>query len=150
VNDFVRDALRFYPSLREEDVRVVLVHDGRTILPELGESLGSYAQRKLSSRRVEIRTGVRISGMSDDGVSLSDGAKIATRTLVWTAGTAPNPLIATLPCATEKGRLATDEFLAVPRWPGVWALGDCAAVPDAGSGKPCPPTAQHGLRQGRV
>jgi NADH dehydrogenase len=150
LNDFVREALRFYPNLREEFVRVVLVHPGPVILPELGEKLGAYAQTKLAARQVEIRVNTRVTGVSERGVELSDGSAIPTKTLVWTAGTSPNPLLEKLPCPKERGRLLVNEFLEVPDWPGVWALGDCALVPDRQSGKFYPPTAQHALREGKV
>jgi NADH:ubiquinone reductase (H+-translocating) len=150
LNDFVREALRFYPNLREEFLRVVLVHPGAVILPELGENLGAYAQRKLAARQVEIRINTRVTGVSERGVELSDGSAILTKTLVWTAGTSPNPLLEMLPCSKERGRLLVNEFLEVPDWPGVWALGDCALVPDRQTGKFCPPTAQHALREGKV
>ena len=81
---------------------------------------------------------------------LSDGTTIATNTLVWTAGTSPNRLLQTIPCAKDRGRLLVTEFLELDAWPGVWALGDCAAVPDPRTGAFHPPTAQHGLRQARV
>jgi NADH dehydrogenase len=90
-----------------------------------------------------------VTGVSDDGVVLSDGTVIPARTIVWTAGTAPSPMLADLPCAKEGGRVVADQCLRVPEWPGVWALGDCARVPD-GKGGFYPPTAQHALRQGRV
>jgi NADH dehydrogenase len=150
VNDFVREALEYYPGLHEDLLRIVLVHDGSFLLPELGEKLGTYAQKKLAERKVEIRLKTRISAMSEDGVALSDGTVIPTKTLVWTAGTSPNPLLATLPCMTERGRLVVNESMEVPEWPGVWALGDCAVIPDPRTGKPYPPTAQHALRQGKV
>ena len=150
VNDFVREALHFYPNLTEGQLRVVLVHDGPVILPELGDRLGTYAQRRLTERKVDIRVNTKIAGMSELGVKLSDGTAIPANTLVWTAGTAPNPLLATLPCRKERGRLIANAFMEVPGWPGVWALGDCAAIPDPLTGKPYPPTAQHALRQGRV
>ena len=150
LNDFVREALRFYPNLREEFLRVVLVHPGAVILPELGENLGAYAQRKLAARQVEIKVNTRVTGVSERGVELSDGSAILTKTLVWTAGTSPNPLLEMLPCSKERGRLLVNEFLEVPDWPGVWALGDCALVPDRQTGKFCPPTAQHALREGKV
>jgi NADH dehydrogenase len=150
VNDFLREALRFYPSLTEAQLRVVLVHDGPVILPELGERLGTYAQRKLTERKVEIRVNTKIAGMSMAGVKLGDGTAIAANTLVWTAGTAPNPLLATLPCQKDRGRLIANAFMEVSGWPGVWALGDCAVIPDSLTGRPYPPTAQHALRQGRV
>lgn len=150
INDFVRGALRFYPNLTQRHVRMVLVHPGDVILPELSAKLGRYAQAKLAERGIEIRLGTRVRSQSDDAVELSDGTAIRTRTLVWTAGTAPNPLIATLPCAKEGGRLLVDEYLSVPGHPGVWALGDCASVPDVRRGGYHPPTAQHALRQGRT
>jgi NADH dehydrogenase len=150
MNDFLREAREFYPALREEDLRVVLVHDGPVILPELGEALGAYAQEKLAGRKVEIRLNTRVAGMSDRGVELSDGSVIPTQLMVWTAGTAPNPLLAALPCRSDRGRIVASATLEVPEWPGVWALGDCAVVPDPKTGRPYPPTAQHAIRQGRV
>jgi NADH:quinone reductase (non-electrogenic) len=150
LNDFVREELRFYPNLREDMLRVVLVHPGSVILPELGEQLGAYAQTKLAARKVEIRINTRVTGISESRVELSDGSAIPTKMLVWTAGTSPNPLLEKLPCPKERGRLLVNEFLEVPDWPGVWALGDCALVPDRQSGKFCPPTAQHALREGKV
>ena len=98
LHDFVREALRFYPNLCEELLRVVLVHPGPVILPELGENLGAYSQRKLATRQVEIKVNTRVTGVSERGVELSDGSTILTKTLVWTAGTSPNPLLEMLPC----------------------------------------------------
>jgi len=83
------------------------------------------------------------------GVELSDGTLVPASTIVWTAGTVPNPLLAALPCAREHGRVVANAFMEVPEWPGVWALGDCALVPDP-EGRPYPPTAQHALRQAKV
>jgi NADH dehydrogenase len=88
--------------------------------------------------------------MSDDHVRLSDGTNLTTTTLVWTAGTAPNPLLATLPCKTKGGRLLVNESLEVPDWPGVWALGDCALIPDQLTGGYHPPTGQHAMREAAV
>ena len=150
LNDFVREALRFYPRLRQEDVRFVLVHAGPHILPELGEDLGVYATGKLSQRGVEILTDARVSRVDARGVSLADGRRIESRLIVWTAGTSPHPLLHELPCDLQQGRIIVEETLALPRWPGVWALGDCAVVPDPRTGKPHPPTAQHALREART
>jgi NADH:ubiquinone reductase (H+-translocating) len=84
-------------------------------------------------------------------VALDDGTKIATRMLIWTAGTTPPPLLSSLPCARQRGRVVANECLQVPDWPGVWALGDCALVPDPlNPGKFYPPTAQHAIRQAAV
>jgi NADH:ubiquinone reductase (H+-translocating) len=150
LNDFVREALRYYPRLSADRIRMVLVHSGETILPELGETLGAYAQAKLAARGVEIVTNARVSGVTADEVCLADGRRIPSQLVVWTAGTSPHPLMHELPCGLDRGRILVDETLAVPNWPGVWALGDCAVVPDIRTGKPHPPTAQHALREARV
>ena len=150
VNDFLRAAVKLYGNLREEDLRVVLVHSGPAILPELGPGLGAYAERKLRERGVEIRTGTRVAGMAEDGVLLSDGSLVRSRTVVWTAGTSPHPLIAGLPCSKDRGRIRVNEFCEVPEWPGVWALGDCASIPAPGEGQTYPPTAQHAIREAAV
>jgi len=149
VNDFLRESVKFYPHLSEELIRVVLVHPGEVILPELGEKLGRYTQKKLAERQVEIRVKTRVKGLTEDGVELNDGTIIKTKTLVWTAGTSPNPLFANLPCKKDKGKIIANSFMEVPDWPGVWAVGDCAVISDP-QGKPYPPTAQHALRQGKV
>ncbi len=146
VNDFVREALAFYPALAQDQVRFVLVHSGDVLLPELDRSLGRYARRVIEARGVEVRTGVRVRGLSDDGVALSDGTTIPTRCLVWTAGTSPHPLLESLPCKKENGRIGVGPDLAVEGHPGVWALGDCARIP-APDGSSQPPTAQHALRE---
>jgi NADH dehydrogenase len=150
LNDFVREALRFYPRLTADRIRMVLVHSGSLILPELGDQLGAYAQRKLARRGVEIITNAKVAAVDDSGVTLADGRHIPSRLVVWTAGTSPHPLIHDLPCGLDRGRIVVDETLAVPGWPGVWALGDCAVVPDTRTGKPHPPTAQHALREGKT
>ena len=135
INDFVRGALRSYPNLREDMIRVVLVHPGKFILPELGEKLGAYTQRKLEERKVEIRVNTKVAAVTDRSITLSDGTEIFTNTLVWTAGTSPNPLLAGMPCVKERGRLVVNEFLEVCDWPNVWALGDCAAIPIGKAGR---------------
>jgi NADH dehydrogenase len=150
MNDFLRESIQFYPNLTEELIRVVLVHPGSVILPELGTKLGVYAQKKLAKRKVEIRVNTKVTGFSERGVELSDGTMIKTHTLVWTAGTSPNPLLETLPCPKERGRVLVNDNLEVPGWPGIWALGDCACVPDRRTSTYYPPTAQHALREGKV
>jgi NADH dehydrogenase len=150
INDFMREALRFYPNLREDMLRLVLVHPGEVILPELSPKLGRYAQQKLAERGIDIRVNTRVTGMSEQCVELSDGTSLTTDTLIWTAGTTPNPLLVALPCQKDRGRLLVTDHLEVPEWPGVWALGDCVLVPDRQTGTYYPPTAQHALRQGKV
>jgi NADH dehydrogenase len=150
VNDFMRETLRYYSQLREELVRVVMVHPGSFILPELGEELGRYAERKLRERKVEVIKGQRVANYDGQVVTLSDGTSIPAATLIWTAGVKPSPVIASLPCQKERGRLLVNENMSVPGVPGLWAAGDCAAIPDvkSGTGRFYPPTAQHALRQG--
>src|SRR6266403_3235496 len=148
VNDFIRETVRYYPQLREELIRVVVVHPGNFILPELGEELGRYAERKLRERKVEVIKGPRVANYDGEVVTLSDGTSIPAATLIWTAGVKPSPVIASLPCEKVRGRLLVSEYLAVTGVPGVWAAGDCAAVPILNTENFHPPTAQHGLREG--
>ena len=150
INDFVREAIRFYPNLKEEYVKTILVTPDKFILPELGQKLGAYAQRKLEGRGARIITGARVSALRDGNVELSSGQTLMANTLIWTAGIAPNPLVANLKVPMLGGRIAVDEYLRVPGADGMWALGDCAAVPDSLTGGFHPPTAQHALRQGRI
>lgn len=150
LNDFVRDGLRYYRRIASSRVRMVLIHSGDVILPELGPALGAYAQHRLSERGVDIITHARVADVSDSAVTLDDGRRIPTRLLVWTAGTSPHPLLRDLPCVLERGRVVVDETLSVPSHPGTWALGDCAVVPNPRNGKPHPPTAQHALREAKT
>jgi len=150
VNDFVREAIEFYPNLSEKELRIVLIEATKVILPELGPQLGAYARKKLAGRGVQFLMNTAVKSVSNDEVNLNDGTSLKTNMLVWTAGVSPNPLLDMLDCSKERGRLVTNEFLEVTDYPGVWALGDCAAVPDPTTGKSCPPTAQHAIRQGKV
>src|SRR5438132_7100276 len=148
LNDFVRETVRYYPDLSEELVRVVIVHPGDFLLPELGEELGNYAERKLRERRVEVIKGVRVASYDGSLVTMTDGKSIPASTLIWTAGVKPSAVIAPLPGQKERGRLLVNEFLGVPGVAGLWAAGDCAAVPILNTENFYPPTAQHGLREG--
>jgi NADH:ubiquinone reductase (H+-translocating) len=151
VNDLMREAMKFYPNLKESMLHIVVVHAGETLLPELSESLGRYAEKQLARRGVGIRLKTKVGGYDGKEVVLSDGTKIATGMFVWTAGITPPRLLSSLPCAIERGRVIANECLQVPNWPGVWALGDCALVPDPlNPGKFYPPTAQHAIRQAAV
>jgi len=150
LNDFGRGILADYPNLRPEDFKVILVHSRDHILPELSESLGRYAQEKMAARGVIFRLNARLTNFQPGLVVLSDG-EIAAETLVWTAGTSPNPLLRNLPIERDqRGAVIVETTLALKDHPGVWALGDCAAVVDGVAGKPCPPTAQFAIREARV
>lgn len=150
INDFVREAMRSYPNLHSDYLRFHLVTPDDVILPELKRTLGVYAQRRLSSRGVEIVTGAKVSSFSDGVVELTNGEKIVATTLIWSAGTAPNDLIAKLPLLKRNGRIVVDSYLGVDGRPGVWAVGDCALVADPHTSGFYPPTAQHALKEGRL
>jgi NADH dehydrogenase len=147
LNDFVRAAAKSFRHVDPREIRVILVHAGSLILPELPKSLAEFAQKILMKRGVEIRFNTLLTGATAEGALLQGGERIATRTLVSTVPSGPNPLVTMLPLKLERGRIVVDGALAVPEHPGVWAVGDCAYVRDAGTGEPCPPTAQHATRQ---
>ncbi|HEV3277020.1 MAG TPA: NAD(P)/FAD-dependent oxidoreductase [Terriglobia bacterium] len=147
MNDFLRETVRYYPELDASMLRLVLVHPGKTVLPELGERLGKYAQEQLRARGVEIRLETRVMGYDGGIVQLAPGDGIGAMTLVWTAGVKPAVVLEALSVEKVKGRVKVNEFLEVAGHEGsVWAAGDCAAVPD-GKGGIQPGTAQHGLRE---
>ena len=148
VNDFVREAIRFYPNITQRDVRVIVVHPGAFLLPELGEELGTYTQARLAERGVEVRLNTRVTGVRGTRTVLSDGTEINARTLVWTAGISANPMLDCIPCERSRGRLVVNEYLQSPDRPNVWAVGDCASITDPATGQTYPPTAQHALREG--
>ncbi len=148
--DLVRDALRFYPRLRDAKQRWVLVDAAPTILHEIPRRLGEYAARQLARRGIEIRVATTLTSLDAEAATLSDGERIPTATLVWTAGVKANPLLARLGLPVdEHGRVKVDATLRVEGTDEIWALGDCARVPNLASADPDPPTSQHALRQAR-
>jgi NADH dehydrogenase len=150
LSDLVDDALRYYPRLRGVPQRWVLVDAAPKILPEIPSRLGEYAARELSRRGVEIHVGTTLDSVSDREVVLGDGTRIPARTLVWTAGVRPNPLLQAIGLPLdERGRVEVDEYLRVRGHEHVWALGDNARVPNTRADQPDPPTCQHALRQAR-
>jgi NADH dehydrogenase len=150
LSDLVEDALRYYPRLRSTPRRWVLVDAAPRILPDIPPPLGEYAATELRRRGMEIHVGTTLESVSATEAVLGNGTRIPTNTLVWTAGVAPNPLLRewSLPL-DEKGRVEVDELLRVRGHEHVWALGDCALVPNTRSDRPDPPTCQHALRQAR-
>jgi NADH dehydrogenase len=150
LNDFVRGARRFYPAVSPDEVRIVLIHSGSRILPEVSESLSAYALGKLRSRGVNVLLETRVQACTPESVRISNSEEIATRTFVWAAGTAPSPILNCLDGPRNRnGRIDVDLTMAVSGGPGLWAVGDSAAIPDLVTGSLCPPTAQFALRQGR-
>ncbi len=148
LNDFARGILADYPNLSAEDLRVVVVHARERILPELSESLASYALERMTARGVTFKLNARLADARPGVVVLKPEEEIYTQTLVWTAGTTPNPLLKTLPVEHDgRGAVVVDSTLAVAGHSDLWAVGDCAAITDAKTGKRCPPTAQFALRE---
>ena len=151
LSDLVRDALRYYPGLRDAAQRLVLVDAAPSILPEIPRGLGAYAARQLASRGVDIRVSTTLESLDAEGAVLSDGTHLPTHTLVWTAGVKAHPLLGELGLPLdEKGRVVVGPTLQVEGRENVWALGDGARVPNEATPEhPDPPTCQHALRQAR-
>ena len=147
LNDFVRAVCGSFRNINPREIHVVLLHAGSLILPELPEGLARYAQTLLQRRGVDIRLNTRLAGATAEYALLAGGQKILTKTLVSTVPSAPNPLVSGLPCKMERGKIVVNEYLEVPDYPGVWAVGDCAWVTDYKTGQVCPPTAQHAIRE---
>jgi NADH:ubiquinone reductase (H+-translocating) len=165
LQDFAVQAIQLYPRCRAQGMRWVLVEAQERIMQEVPKSLSEFAERELRGRGIEVLTNTTLSNVTVQGAKLSGGEEISARTVVWTAGVKPSPVIARLGLPLDSaGRIVVDATMRVtdpaahssPRTAGgprgqVWALGDCAAVPDSSrAGKPCPPTAQHAIRQGRL
>jgi NADH dehydrogenase len=151
LHDLVRDALRYYPELAGERQRWILVDAAPKILPEIPTGLGDYAAAQLAKRGIDIRVGTTLAQLEPRAATLSDGEKIPTSTLVWTAGVRAHPALAELGLPLDdRGRVRVDELLRVEGHANIWALGDGARVPnEATPDHPDPPTSQHALRQAR-
>lgn len=154
MNDFLREAVQAYHNISEKDLRLILLQRSDRILPELTESLAAFAHKLLVKRGVEIRLGAGLKAVSADSVVVEDKVTqrteiIGTRTTVATVPAGPHPLLTALPLPQEKGRIVVEQTTEVKGWPGVWALGDCAAILQV-DGQTSPPTAQHALRQAKT
>jgi NADH:ubiquinone reductase (H+-translocating) len=151
LSDLVADALRWYPTLKDAPQRWVLVDAAPKILPEIPSRLGEYAARELERRGVEIHVGTTLESFDGQEALLSNGIRVNTHTLVWTAGVKASPVLSEFGMPLdERGRVRVDPFLRVEGRDRTWALGDCAAVPNAATpGRVDPPTCQHALRQAR-
>jgi NADH dehydrogenase len=151
LNDLAHDALRFYPALRDVPQRWVLVDAAPKILSEIPRRLGDYAARHLEQRGVEIHVSTTLESYDGSEAVLSNGMRIPARTLVWSAGVRPHPLLGQLDLPLdERGRVRVTETLQVEGRADIWALGDCAAVRNTLTPSALdPPTCQHALRQSR-
>jgi len=148
IADFFRSTLRFYPSIRHDEVMIVLVEGGKKLLPDLQAGMGEYSAKSLTRRGIRVRTETLVSGADERGLQLKGGETIATATIVWSAGVKPSPAAADLAIGTGRGgSIPVNADFSVPGHPGVWALGDCASIPGP-DGTPYPATAQHAIREG--
>ncbi|GAA3766805.1 NAD(P)/FAD-dependent oxidoreductase [Streptomyces chiangmaiensis] len=154
LEDMARYAARYYHNVKPEDMKWILVEASDRILPEVGEEMGRYTVTELRRRNIDVRLETRLESCADRVVVLSDGARFPARTVVWTAGVKPHPVLAATDLPLNgRGRLKCTPELAVDGVPHAWAAGDAAAVPDvtaAEPGKETAPNAQHAVRQARV
>jgi NADH dehydrogenase len=152
LQDFAAQALELYPRCRAQGMRWVLVETKDRIMQEVPRGLSEFAARELRARGIEICTETTVNAITERETTLSNGERIPARTVVWTAGVKPSPAVARLGLPSGRdGRVMVDRTMRVEGYEHVWAIGDCAAVPDpARKGQPCPPTAQHAIRQGRL
>ena len=151
LNGLLRDSLRKYPKVPGEEIRTILISPGDRLLTEITPELAAYAHSKLKERGVEIRMKTKISGAAKTYVEVEGGERIPARTLIWTAGVKPNPLVEQLAC--EKGQHAgikVNTYCQVVGHQGIWALGDCAEVPHANGKGTYGPTAQNATREGKL
>jgi NADH dehydrogenase len=152
LQDFAAEAIEAYPRARLHGMRWILVEAMDRVLPEIDAKLAEYALRQLRGRGIDIRLGTTLEEVTAASARISTGEVIGTRTVVWTAGVVPHPSSRNLGLPVdERGRIVVDDHLRVKGTDDVWALGDAAAVPDpANPSRPCPPTSQHAIRQGRT
>ena len=149
ITDFLHSARRLYPSLDDIPARVALLEAGDRLLSDFPESLGEFAHEKLVDQGVDVRVSTEVAAAEAGGLKLGGGDRIDARTLVCTIGTRPHALVEALGLPLERGRIRTRDDMSVPDHPGVWSLGDCAAVPNRKEGGVSPPTAQYAVQQAR-
>jgi NADH dehydrogenase len=151
LNDFVVHAVEDYSNICADDIRMVLIEMRDSLAQELPPQLGAYSKRNLESRGLELWLGARVIRYEDGVLQTHDGRELATETVIWTAGVRPSPLIEHVPTERLSGddRLPTNEFLQVRGHETLWAVGDCALIPDKEREGYHPPTAQHAVRQGK-
>ena len=150
LQDFAADAMESYPRARLHGMRWVLVEASGRVLPEIEIELADYALRELRGRGIDIKLETQLKEVTPNSITLSTGEVVPTKTVVWTAGVTPAPVLKDLSLPLdERGRVPVDSHLRVEGLDSVWAIGDCAAAPDPRGGT-CPPTAQHAVRQGPV
>jgi NADH:ubiquinone reductase (H+-translocating) len=145
---FADDVLRYYPRIRRDELRFYLFEAGPRTLPEIDPKLADVAARVLAERGADVRVSTPVRSIEPGRVQLPSGV-IEAATIVLAAGIVPSAATAAIPVAhEERGRIAVDATMRSRSHPEVWALGDCAAIPDP-NGRPYPALAQHAVREAR-
>jgi NADH dehydrogenase len=152
--ELVRRALKYYPNIRDDEIRFYLIEYANRILPSFPPDLAEYATRRLQIHGIEVLTGVGTKSATGTAVELTDGRIIPTSTIVATIGNGPHRLVSSLGLDLQWGRIKTDRFMRVPGHDGVWALGDAALIPLVEKPGENPAdyatqTAQFAVREGR-
>jgi len=149
INDLIRESTRFYRNFAEDEIKITLVHSGNQVLPEVSPSLRDFALKKMKRVGVEVLLNTKAAAATPEGVGLPDGSLIRAATVVCTIGTTPARIVERLDVRKERGRIVTDADMRVIGLQNVWAVGDCAYIPNAFNNEPAPPTAQFAEREGR-
>ena len=151
LNDLLRANLLNYPKITSDEIRTILINPGDRLLTEITPDLAAYAHSELKKRGVETRMKTKISGATQTYVELERGERIPARTLIWTAGVKPNPLVEQLECEKGKhGGIKVNACCQVVGRDGIWALGDCADVPHSNGKGSYAPTAQNATPAGKL
>ena len=153
INDFIRDSVKeYYHNIESNNIRVIIVHSGDRLLPEMSKELAEFALERLHKSGIEIILNQLVIGATPNTVSLKDGTIMPTKTIIWSGGVAPSSLLTGISCEHDhkSGRIIVDKYLELSNYKEVYALGDCAHIIDPNSGDPYPPTAQHAIREGAV
>lgn len=141
---------RYYPRVDASELKVTLLQDHPCLLPELSERLGNAAHASLAARGVRVRVGTRARLVGERGVMLATGEFVPAATVICTIGTRPNALVERMLLPIERGRIVVNPDLSVQGVPGLWAVGDCALIPNAHDGRSAPPTAQFAVREAKL
>jgi NADH dehydrogenase len=154
VQELIRKSLKYYPNIRSDEIRTVLIQHGSRILPELPEHLATYAADQLRRRGIEVRLNTGIKAATPTGLETGSDPPIDVETVIAAIGNAPSPLTRSLPVALEHGRIVVDRCMRVRGQEGVWALGDDAQIPlddqDGDRAAYAPPLAQFAYREAKV
>ncbi len=150
LEDFLCAAQRYYKGVNRKDCQVTLLHGTDCLLPELSQKLCKKTEKIFRKRGVDVRLNARAVKIENEKVILSDGEEISAATIICTIGTSPHAFCQSEPLPIERSKIMAQADMSVAGVDGVWALGDCALVPNQQDGKLCPPTAQCADRQARA